>query len=65
MRQSYMSFWQGRILSVLFETEDGEYSQGHSGNYLPVSVKGQGLRGRVCDVRILSADEKGLRGELI
>ncbi|MER2150450.1 MAG: tRNA (N(6)-L-threonylcarbamoyladenosine(37)-C(2))-methylthiotransferase MtaB, partial [Candidatus Limivicinus sp.] len=56
----------GEILSVLFETGDGNGSIGHSDTYLLVRVPEAGLHGQMRPVRILSAEEDGtLTGELV
>ena len=56
----------GQVLPVLFESEDGdEGSLGHSDTYLLVRVPERGLRGRLRQVRILSAGPEFLHGELL
>ena len=65
LRRAYREGCVGQTLPVLFETEDEGFCTGHSDTYMPVTVPGTGLRGRVLDVRITAADADGLRGELL
>lgn len=55
----------GKPLSVLFESMELEGSAGYSDTYLRVRVPETGLRGQLCAVRVLAAEEDGLVGELI
>ena len=63
MHRDFLASCVGQTLPVLFETaEDG--SQGHSDTYVLVHVPTPGLRGQTLPVRILSAEEDRLLGEL-
>lgn len=55
----------GLTLPVLFETEEGGFSLGHSDTYLLVKAPGTGLRGRVLDVKITAVEDEGLLGKMI
>ncbi|MDR1736458.1 MAG: MiaB/RimO family radical SAM methylthiotransferase [Oscillospiraceae bacterium] len=60
MTRAYRQGQIGRTLRVLFETEGGGMSLGHSENYIPVSVScTSGLRGSIRDAEITGFDEKG------
>ena len=63
MHRDFLASCVGQTLPVLFETaEDG--SQGHSDTYVLVHVPTPDLRGQTLPVRILSAEEDRLLGEL-
>jgi threonylcarbamoyladenosine tRNA methylthiotransferase MtaB len=57
MARAYREAQIGRVLSVLFETEENGRCAGHSENYLPVAVDAPGLRGQVRAVRITGAGD--------
>lgn len=63
MRRVYLDRQVGRTRKVLFETEDGGRSEGHSENYLPVLVEATGLRGELADVLITGSDGERLFGK--
>ena len=54
----------GQILQVLFESEEDGGCTGHSDTYLRVWVPEPGLRGQLRNVRITTATEENLQGEL-
>lgn len=54
----------GSTLPVLFETEEGDMSSGHSHTYLHVTVQGSGLRGKLEDVVIDRVEGQTLFGHL-
>ena len=64
MLQTYRKSMIGKTLYVLFETEDQEGSSGHSENYIPVTVRGTGLRGEVLPVLIKGLNGEHLQGEI-
>ena len=64
-RRAYLASCVGQTLPVLFESEDDGRCTGHSDSYMPVSVPGSGLRGRLRDVVIESVEGDGLRGILV
>ena len=65
LRREYLDSCVGRTLPVLFESEDGESSTGHSDSYMLVSVPGTGLRGQLRDVVIESVSGETLVGNLV
>ncbi len=65
MEKAYLQSCVGSVLSVLFETEEGESVKGHGDNYTEVRVPGRGLRGRVLDVEITGVEGKTLLGRVI
>lgn len=65
METAYLRSCVGSVLSVLFETQEGESIRGHAENYTEVRVSGCGLRGQVLDVEITGLDGKVLLGKLV
>ena len=65
MHEEYMAAAVGQTLEVLFETGEGEYSQGHSDTYLSVSVKADNLRGKTLPVHISSYENGRLLGHVL
>ncbi len=63
-RRRYLETLFGKTLSVLFEQEEDGYFSGHSGQYIPVYVKGEGLRNSLLPVKITGALLDGLTGDL-
>ncbi len=64
MHAQFLAENVGRTLPVLFESESGEGSCGHSDSYLLVRVPEGGLRGRLLDVSIEKTEGEGLLGRL-
>ena len=64
-RRRYLETLYGKTLSVLFEQEEDGYFSGHSGQYIPVYVKGEGLRSSLLPVKITGALRDGLTGEIV
>ena len=64
-RKAFLESQVGKILPVLFETEEGGYWQGHSDNYLVVRATGKCLRGVVKNVKILGVSGENLVGTAI
>ena len=65
LHRDYLKACVGQTLPVLFESEDGETSTGHSDSYVLVRVPGTGLRGELRDVVIESVSGEGLCGNLV
>ena len=65
MHRDYLAACVGQTLPVLFESEEDGFCTGHSDTYMPVKVRGTGLRGELRDVRIESAEGDTLRGTLV
>ena len=63
-RAVFLESCVGQILPVLFESDEGAGSVGHSDTYLLVRVPDEGLRGELRRVRITGVDGEELRGEL-
>ncbi|MDF2838412.1 MAG: mtaB [Evtepia sp.] len=63
MEQAYLSGFVGREMQVLMEEEQDGFWRGHSGEYVPVLVKGDDLHNRICRVRITAAGKRELYGE--
>ena len=64
MHRAFLEGSVGRILPVLFETEENGFSTGHSDSYVLVRVPGTGLRGTTADVRVTAVEKDGLLGEM-
>ncbi len=62
MHRSFLEACAGQTLPVLFETEKDGVSTGHSDTYVLVHAPGEGLRNRVCPVRITNTDGESLSG---
>ena len=59
---------EGKPLSCIFETREGEYFTGHSDTFVPIRVKNtkdEDLRGKMLFVRPLSKDNGAIIGELL
>lgn len=65
MEDAYLNRCVGKTLSVLFETEDGGFSFGHSENYCTVRVEGHGKHGLVENVKITGVSDKILVGKSV
>lgn len=65
MEEAFLNAQIGTVQEVLFETEDGEMSVGHSGNYCQVEVQDVGLHNKVKNVQIISAKQGKLFGKII
>ena len=65
MHRKFMEDSVGKVLPVLFETEEDGFSIGHSDTYLLVKIPGTGLRGQILNVRIRAAEEELLLGESV
>ena len=64
-RRAFLESMIGKMLPVLFETQEGECWQGHSDNYLEVCAPGENLRGTVHNVRINKVSDGILVGNVI
>ena len=64
-RRAFLESMIGKMLPVLFETQEGECWQGHSDNYLEVRAPGENLRGTVHNVRINEVSDGILVGNVI
>ncbi len=65
MEKRFLSACVGKTFSVLFETEQGQMSVGHTTNYAQVSVYGGQMRGLVKSVKITGTLGKMLVGIVI
>ncbi len=65
LRCAYLEKQVGKVLSVLFETEENGLWTGHSGNYCAVTVSGKDLRGLVKNVKISGISGENLVGDLV
>ncbi|MBR5430157.1 MAG: tRNA (N(6)-L-threonylcarbamoyladenosine(37)-C(2))-methylthiotransferase MtaB [Firmicutes bacterium] len=63
LHQAFLEESVGRLLPVLFETEEEGCSVGHSDTYVLVKVPVSGLRGQTLPVRITAAEGDRLLGE--
>ena len=64
MHRDYLRACVGQTLPVLFESEEDGFCTGHSDTYMPVRVKGEGLRGQLHDVRIERIEGEFLVGSM-
>ena len=60
----FLDRYVGKELKVLFEKQDGEYTKGHTTNYLVVKAKKTKLENQIKDVKIVSRDNLELIGEM-
>ena len=60
----FLNRYVGKELKVLFEKQDGEYTKGHTTNYLVVKAKKTKLENQIKDVKIVSRDNLELIGEM-
>ncbi len=65
MHRDYLRSCVGQTLPVLFESEEDGSSTGHSDTYMPVKVKGTGLRGQLRDVEIMEVSGDTLLGSFV
>lgn len=65
MEEQFLQSCVGTVQQVLFETEDGRMSHGHSGNYCEVAVEGVGLHNKVKNVQIIGVKNSELLGNII
>ena len=65
MEARFLEKCVGSVQQVLFETEDGSVSRGHSGNYCEVEIPGVGYRNKVKNVQIIAAKDGKLLGNVI
>lgn len=61
----YISRFSGKILTLLAEEYNGQYTTGYTGNYIKVYVAGQLQQGNVYSVRIISPYSDGALAELV
>ncbi len=64
MHRDFLDACAGQVLSVLFESEEDGFCTGHSDTYMPVKVKGTGLRGELHDVLIEAVEGEFLVGRM-
>lgn len=62
--RNYLEASVGKLLPVLFETEENGVWQGHSDTYIEVQAKGENLRGIVKNVKITDISGDKLVGEV-
>ena len=65
LQQAFLTQSVGKVLPVLFETEEGMSSLGHSDTYVLVRAEGTNLRGQILPVRITGVEGERLRGEIV
>jgi len=63
MHRDFLEASVGRVLPVLFETEENGFCTGHSDTYVLTKVPGTVLRGKTLPVRITGIDRNELLGE--
>ena len=64
MHRDFLTACMGQVLPVLFESEEDGFCTGHSDTYMPVKVKGTGLRGELHDVLIEAVEGEFLVGRM-
>ena len=62
MHRDFLRACVGQTLPVLFESEEDGFCTGHSDTYMPVKVKGTGLRGELHNVAITEVSGDTLCG---
>lgn len=64
MHRDFLRSCVGQTLPVLFESEEDGFCTGHSDTYMPVKVKGTGLRGELHNVAITEVSGDTLCGTI-
>ena len=64
MHRDFLRSCVGQTLPVLFESEEDGFCTGHSDTYMPVKVKGTGLRGQLHNVAITEVSGDTLCGTI-
>lgn len=65
-RRAFMDVWVGKALDVLFESRQGDYWTGHTGNYLEIAVRcNTDLTNQLTHVFVERAGGKHLKGRLV
>ena len=65
MSRAYRQGKVGTVARVLFEEAEGEYSTGHTPDYLKVYVRGENLHNQVLPVLLLGVFRDGMQGEIL
>ncbi len=65
MKDRFLKEQLGRTLPVLFETQENGLWCGHTGNYLFVYARGNGLRNTVANVQITGVSDGALWGNIL
>ena len=60
---AYQSTWTGREADVVLEQEDGDYTTGHTSEYIPVKVKGHLEHGKMVHVHLTNYENHQMYGE--
>ncbi len=62
--KEFLDKYIGKTVEVLFEQEDGEYTKGHTSNYMLVNVKSKNLENKIKNVKIIRSEGLELLGNL-
>ena len=65
MQTAYLDAQIGKVLPVLFETQENGVWQGHSDNYCEVRAAGENLRGIIQNVQITRRESRKLVGIIV
>ena len=65
MQRAYLDAQIGKVLSVLFETEQPDGWHGHSDNYCEVAAAGDALHGIMRNVKITARTGEKLIGNIV
>lgn len=63
MKRAYLDSCVGKVLEVLFETEEDGVGRGHADNYCQVEIKGHNLKNQLVPVLITGVSDEILVGE--
>ncbi len=65
MKQAYLQQQLGTCQQVLFEEQQGDFSVGHTPNYIKVYAKAEALHNQIRTVRLESLQDDGIFGTLL
>ncbi len=62
--KEFLDKYIGKTVEVLFEQEDGEYTKGHTSNYMLVNIKSKNTENKFKNVEISSSEDLELFGKI-
>ena len=58
--KDFLNNYIGKTVEVLFEQEEGEYTKGHTSNYIMVKINKKGIENKIMKVKIIVDDKSEL-----
>ena len=55
--KEFLNKYFNEEVEVLFEQEEGEYTKGHTSNYIVIKIKGKGIENKIKKVKIIGQDK--------